>query len=62
MEKLRRLIKSNHFVRGFYMFLRTNFGISRHKFGYCADSVVFTPMAWEPKGYIFSCHFNGYYY
>ena len=43
MEKLRRLIKNNRFVRGFYMFLMTIFGISRCKFGYCADSVIITP-------------------
>lgn len=43
MEKLRRLIKHNRFVRGGYMFLMTIFGISRCKFGYCADSVIITP-------------------
>ncbi len=43
MEKLRRLIKNNRFVRGFYMLVRMSFGVSRHKFGRCADGVILTP-------------------
>ena len=43
MEKLRKLIKNNSFVRGLYMFLKMNFGVSRHKFGYCAYDVIITP-------------------
>lgn len=40
---LRRKIKNNIILRGLYVFYKSYFGISKRKFGYCADNVILTP-------------------
>lgn len=41
---LKRKIKNNRFVRGFYFGWQRNFGwLDHRKFGYIADNVILTP-------------------
>ena len=43
MGELKRIFKSNTFLRGLYVFYKSYLGIRRNRFGYCADNVVLTP-------------------
>lgn len=43
---MKRRIKNVIWVRGLYQLFKAYYGINRRKFGYCADSVMFTPPLW----------------
>lgn len=40
---IKTILKDNIFLRGFYIFVSSYFGIRRKKFGYCDKSVIITP-------------------
>lgn len=48
-NSLKQRIRENTFLRGLWMLWHQYFGISRRKFGYCAESVRITPPAYFNK-------------